>query len=72
MEYSKFWEHCVPAAMLAKLPHCSQGDLEPEALCDVILHYGCPICREFMILIVVFGFSGREAVNLLKVKAKLG
>ena len=64
----EFYEHCVPADVIAKLPKCSDGHPDPESLCDALLQHGCPICREFMILIVVFGFSGRQAVELLKVK----
>jgi hypothetical protein len=71
MEYSEFWKHCVPASVVAELPHCSEGHPEPEALCDAILKYGCPVCRGFVVLIAL-GCSGPEAVKLLQLKAKLG
>jgi hypothetical protein len=65
-----FFEHCVPADVLAKLPHCSEGHLEPAALCEAIMSYGCPICRGFVVLMGL-GFSAEESVDLLKVKAKM-
>lgn len=63
----EFYKHCVPADVIAKLPQCSEAHLEPEALCNAILQYGCPICRGYVFLIAL-GFSGQEAVNLLKAK----
>jgi len=70
MEYSEFWRHCVPADVFDKLPHCSEGHPEPEALCDVIMKYGCPVCKGFVVLIAL-GFTGEQAVKLLQLKAKM-